>query len=308
MKESKVKSTIKNSRNKRAFTIVELLTIMSIIVILMGLLLPALNKVKRYAKEVKQKAQFHSIDVALELFNTEHDGYPKSDALGGDDLTPYCGAMRLAEAMMGQDLLGFHPDSIFSWDGVDSAGNQLYADLANTYNPDADNLSSRKGPYLQLENANAYRVMNLYTITDPFSEEAFVLCDVYSTVTHKETGKSVGMPILYYRANTSGSKNPNETADNDVLIGDEDNIYNYKDNDQLVLLGHPRSLTAVHPIASAGTYGDPPITADPKKFYEDINNDRILLNDGRPYRSDSYILLSAGFDGKYGTSDDIFNF
>ncbi len=126
MKESKVKSTIKNSRNKRAFTIVELLTIMSIIVILMGLLLPALNKVKRYAKEVKQKAQFHSIDVAMELFNTEHDDYPESGALDGSGTTDYCGAMKLCEAMMGQDLMGYHPDSVFNWDGTDAEGNQIY--------------------------------------------------------------------------------------------------------------------------------------------------------------------------------------
>ena len=28
----------------------------------------------------------------------------------------------------------------------------------------------------------------------------------------------------------------------------------------------------------------------------------------RPYRPESYILISAGFDGRYGTSDDITNF
>ena len=28
----------------------------------------------------------------------------------------------------------------------------------------------------------------------------------------------------------------------------------------------------------------------------------------RPYRADSYILMSAGFDGLYGTKDDVFNF
>ena len=28
----------------------------------------------------------------------------------------------------------------------------------------------------------------------------------------------------------------------------------------------------------------------------------------RPYRADSYILISAGYDGLYGTRDDICNF
>ena len=98
---------VKNKlRKRKAFTIVELLTVMSIIIILIGLLVPALNQVKRYAKEVKQHAQFHSIDVAMELFETEHDGYPSSGQYGSETpLQEYCGAMKLAEAMVGQDLI-----------------------------------------------------------------------------------------------------------------------------------------------------------------------------------------------------------
>ena len=64
----------KQSNKKRAFTIVELLTVMSIIIILMGLLAPVMNKVRRYARKVSQKNQFHSINLALELFRAEFDG------------------------------------------------------------------------------------------------------------------------------------------------------------------------------------------------------------------------------------------
>ena len=120
-----MKSNVKQSNREAAFTIVELLTVMSIIVILIGLLVPALNKVKQYAYDVKQQAQFHSIDAAIELFNSEFDGYPDSDALDPDGL-PYCGAMKLCEAMMGRDLMGFHPDSIFRSSGLDSIGNNIY--------------------------------------------------------------------------------------------------------------------------------------------------------------------------------------
>jgi type II secretory pathway pseudopilin PulG len=100
---------IKQSDKKTAFTIIELLTVMSIIVILIGLLVPAMSMAKQYAKKLKQMAMFHSIDAAMELFNNEFDGYPPSGAL---DPPPtelsYCGAMKLFEAMMGQDMLGFH--------------------------------------------------------------------------------------------------------------------------------------------------------------------------------------------------------
>lgn len=89
-----MKSIVKQSNSKAAFTIVELLTVMSIIVILIGLLVPALNKVRQFAYEVKQKAQFHSIDTAMELFNSEFDGYPDSDALDPDGQS-FCGVKAL---------------------------------------------------------------------------------------------------------------------------------------------------------------------------------------------------------------------
>ncbi len=42
-------------------------------------------------------------------------------------------------------------------------------------------------------------------------------------------------------------------------------------------------------------------------FYEYIRNPKIVARPW-PHRADSYILISAGVDGFYGTSDDICNF
>ena len=56
---------MKKHSEKQGFTIVELLTVMSVIAILIGLLVPALNLVRKMAKDTKQKAQFHSINVAV---------------------------------------------------------------------------------------------------------------------------------------------------------------------------------------------------------------------------------------------------
>jgi len=318
-----MKTIRKQSDNKAAFTIVELLTVMSIIVILISLLVPALTMVRKYAWQVKQKAQFHAIEVALDIYAAEQEGYPDSDALDEED-EPYCGAMKLCEAMVGQDLLGLHPDSHFRSDlkTKSAATDPLYEDKVNyaSFEADAENLGSRKGPYLQLENANAHRLKNLYgegeTITPSpdsvtLGEERFVLCDVYRNVIDKQTGKSVGMPILYYKADISKVRH-------DVSEPDK-SIYNYEDNDHLVLLGMPfdggggdpahymatkkGSITTRHEKSSGG-YEDP----DPVKFYDNTKNENINITGGRPYRANSYILLSAGFDGEYGTGDDIFNF
>jgi len=271
------------------FTIVELLTVMSIIVILIGLLVPALNMVRRYAWEVKQKAQLKSIDVAIELFNTEFSGYPDSSEIGPDD-QPYCGAMKLCEAMMGQDLMGFHPDSIFRGDGTDGT-RPLYPD-ANTVSAEVyrDNLSIRKGPYLPLEGANAYWLNNIYSNTGVFYPKHFVLCDVYKTVTNRATGKRIGMPILYYKANTANNLHDSSEPDN------PNNIYNYRDNQQLIELGIP-----------SDPGGQMHRLADPVRFYKNTKNDKVTTA-SRPYRADSFILISAGFDGEYGTPDDVCNF
>ncbi len=64
--------------------------------------------------------------------------------------------------------------------------------------------------YLQLENANAYQIRDIYDKDSTasggyanyngFDPNTYVLCDSYNRVTHKTTGKKIGMPILYYKA------------------------------------------------------------------------------------------------------------
>ena len=62
----------------------------------------------------------------------------------------------------------------------------------------------------------------------------------------------------------------------------------------------------VHPMASAGTDpdGNP---ADWTKFYKNTRDEKVSVIP-RPKMVDSYILISAGYDGLYGTRDDVFNF
>lgn len=296
-----MKSNVKQSNREAAFTIVELLTVMSIIVILIGLLVPALNKVRQYAYDVKQQAQFHSIDAAIELFNSEFDDYPPSDALDPDG-APYCGSMKLCEAMMGRDLMGFHPESTFRSSGLSSLGTNLYppSSAGITY---TNSLSARKGPYLPLENANAFQLLDLYEDTGPFAGENFVLCDVFRRVTHIQSGQKVGMPILYYKANTANTQHDIDNPDN------PQNIYDYRDNQSLVMLGKPFDPPPngqMHRLARDTTNPTPGY-----RFYMNTTNDKVLATvraTVRPYRVDTYILISAGYDGEYGTPDDICNF
>ncbi len=237
---------------------------------------------------VAPRAQFSALSAAAELFANEFDDYPPS---GANDPTgqPYCGSMKLTEALMGQDLFGCHVKSIFRRDGLDAAGALLYP-------PNIDNLpvalretalKDRKGPFLQAENANAHRLVDIYGKgnTGSLPEDAFVLCDCYPRA--RPSGEKTGMPILYYRANPSGTVHDLANPDN------PQNIFNYKDNQALLVLGVPGKLGETHPLA------------DPKRFYLNTQ-DREMPS--KPYRRDSFILISAGEDGLYGTADDVCNF
>jgi len=295
-----MKPVAKQIRHRKAFTIVELLTVMSIIVILIGLLVPALNQVKQYATNVKEKAQLKAIETALELFNSQYSGYPDSTYVTPGTAGPagYCGAEKLAEAMVGQDLMGFHPDSVFRQDGTDGL-----TPVRLLYRPGT--LPARPGTFLQLENANAYPLGELYRNVGTFDPCDFVLCDVYGRVTNIRTGRKVGMPILYYKANTARQSHDLQNPNN------PDNIYNWVDNRELLALGKPWDPTPTatpHRLLSFPGDTAKGILAEPagERFYKNTRNEQVSI--WRPFRADTYILISAGWDGEYGTADDVCNF
>ena len=98
------------------------------------------------------------------------------------------------------------------------------------------------------------------------------------------------MPILYYKADTS------KTAHDVNDPNNPENIYDYRDNHALLALGVPGKPEQSHPLYE-----------NPKLFYEMTRNYRAAKT-STPVRADTYILLSAGWDGLYGTKDDIPNF
>ena len=132
----------------------------------------------------------------------------------------------------------------------------------------------------------------------------FVLCDEYARATNRgAVGPSkIGMPVLYYKADISGFAHDFANPLN------PQNTYDYKDNIDLITLGLPwdATKTELHPLDENSTVGDP--LGGDTLFYKITQNPNIKILSGRPYRPDSYILISAGYDGQYGTRDDIFNF
>jgi len=301
-------------RKKYGFTMIELLTVIGIIALLVGLLIPALNMVNTMAKEAKQKAQLTAIELALTAFRNDYGDYPPSswDRPPGD----YCGAQKLAEALLGWDLLGFHPKSEWTSNGWDKATGTNYwiyppppLDQSNLSH--RTNLEERRGPYLELGSANAYRVGStpgmkdgLFNDPAPLERNTYVICDAFGvkritlTLPNNQTERFLaGTPILYYRANTiSLYKSIDRT------LGTQDLIYNVQDNIPFTtflpivdrVIENKKHLLGF----ATGTY---------ENFYEYIRDPKVMTTPW-PYRPDSYILISAGADGEYGTTDDITNF
>ena len=294
-------------RKKTGLTIIELLIVLGIIAILVGLLVPSLSVVRKMAKETKQKAQLSTIELALAAFKNDDGDYPPSNTpLPTSPGSDYCGSQKLAEALLGWDLLGFHPKSAWRADGLDAVDGPGTYDPAQTRDNNADTIpdtfDERKGPYLELATIGAFRLGNIsiskpgmFADTDPLAPDTFVICDVFGTKKismPNGTMVKAGAPILYYKANTSGKQ---------IL-----DIYNMADNDSLVFVKE-----------QADRIKDPPGPGEtlPRNqlastitFFENYIADPKITARRWPYRPDSYLLISAGADGLYGTPDDICNF
>ncbi len=287
-------------RKKSGFTIVELLTVLAIIAMLVGLLVPALNLVRNIAKETKQKAQLTTIGLALMTFKNDSDygDYPPSDWPPPGD---YCGAQKLAEALLGWDLLGFHPKSAWKATGLDAGDGLMTYDPARVRGDDS--LNERRGPYLELATTNVFRLGisapgnrdGLFDAPAPLAPHTFVICDVFGVKPIKIGQKTVkaGTPILYYRANPSGKtiRAIYNVRDNVPLTTQLKSIADGKDHPLGNFAGDYEFFYGNPTTGVIGYIQDPKITASPW-----------------PYRPYSYILISAGLDGEYGTKDDIRNF
>ena len=288
----------------KGFTIIELLTVITIIALIMSIMVPGMKKAKQVTIDLKQKSQLRDIGIGLELWAYDNDSdYPDSTSLGFGVGKVTTGAHRLAEALLGRDGHGFDDNS--TWDAEVDAG------IGIAYASPPINRESR---YLESEDIGMFQLAQIYGdetgagnaypgdyeadgITQPSLFQAGVLTDIYKNrkIVIPITGKNVkiGSPILYFKAKDTDIFN--DTA---PTIS----VFNHEDNVDIFALGHNIDGAAAnpHPYNDIVNFYSP----DSSLINDSI---RFIGVDPVPYNKTTFILLSAGSDGLYGPSDDVTN-
>jgi len=316
---------------RTAFTLIELLTVMAIITLLIGILTPSLSAARNRATKTAIQAQINAMSVGLESFKSDEDEYPPSNAIlmaadptnpnqdmldweVGTPMQPLQGAHLLKDALVGRDSLGYDPKKTNT--------NIMY----NRWDPKND----RRSPYIEPSGVSV-------TSRDEPPEDGFGIIPAPTITVPNIDNLDVnvfrdkfGWPILYYRASPTANQNTpiiqtGSNTPNDQLFGD--GVYDGADNQDFTSynMTPPNHRIADANVAITDLQGGPPPVPGPNlgiealtnNFAEFIRSFRATTFDTtntrqivwpRPVNSDTFILLSAGKDGIYGTLDDIANF
>jgi prepilin-type N-terminal cleavage/methylation domain-containing protein len=328
--------------NHRAFTLIELLTVMAIITLLIGILTPAVGAARDKARSTAVKAQINAMEVGLESFAGPTSGvrpYPASNAVlwatdinntggqlnaemgawevGGTAGATLQGAHLLVDALVGRDFLGYDPKA-------PAVGQTNY----DRWNPNND----REDPYIPVDGVDvtspdkppedafgrivATNVNGVAFDPQPASVEGPNTLAGSRPLTCKVFRDKFGWPILYYRSSPTQSQNtPIIQTNTGLAYGD--GIYDGMDNGGFTSYTQAapchRIADASQNLAVVANYGQ----ALANRFAEYIRSFRASTYDTtntldivrpRPVKADRFIILSAGKNGIYGDLDDVANF
>ncbi|MBI5864434.1 MAG: type II secretion system protein [Planctomycetes bacterium] len=360
--------------SNRGFTLVELLTVIAIIVLLIGVLVPAVHMAREAAKKAATKATLSTLETGIETFRADqqiggalppsaadyvnnqqkltykiNNPYEPATAIPPPQpTTEISGGSLLVFALLGADFLGcpgfkpFRSSSQYwsqdtsAFNGGNAANVGAYALNSNTGVP----MRSRVGPLI-----DASKVKVTPRNADATSEAAlgrFVIdaeakaCEEAAVTRPKRDFPffldAWGRPILYWRADAGGTviadRTPNQWTQ---AQADLRGTYHYLDNGSLLARGTnleadgtigagqlPLILSSKSAVG-IGPSRAPHMLIKPAAFVSGQPNaaqtgfslyiqDKNVKARAASFRADSYLLVSPGPDGIYGTGDDLDNF
>lgn len=345
------------STHNQAFTLVELLTVVAIIALLIGILVPALSRARTQAKVGATRAVLKAMGEGLDLFRNENpeecrsgEGYPSSawrDDPTEPGLQKISGAQWLVRYLMGKTLDGYIPRrtvprAVFGLGSADFEEAYWY-DYDRSHNPLAP--LDRVGPYLPQDRVVVKKPLELPGF-DILQAQGGSIYSTNNRAMHQPVFlDTFDYPILFYSANTAMYRRAKTTA---PLAGRVDStqagptdvigIYTHEDNGLFTGLEGTSQNMPEWPLGMGNPNADMSLKRfgdwtggmpmEPREFLDPPANrftfPYYILNktvfestkkDAQgtdatvtPYRADSFLLISPGVDGIYGSEDDINNF
>jgi prepilin-type N-terminal cleavage/methylation domain-containing protein len=312
---------------RRGFTLVELLAVIAIISLLIGLLIPAVGKIRALAKQTTTANLIKNVGQGCEMFHGDMDRYPRSRGVnpfeGSSSVVWLSGAQWAALELMGADLQGYvlkQKDVYYDSQAPDGI---TEADWLDWYALEPNAEFNRFGPYVSTD-GKVTQTPEQYARS--FGQDNGWLPDELNP-DNGAAGSSdwnngrlpffidgFEFPVLYYAANVQSTQ----------AFSDADGIGQYEQGDNVAFTGNESGIDGFdfaetgdeHPMRNRGwSSADATARPDDESFAGAVY-DRALFDQTRrgtagkvwPHRPDTFILISPGQDGLYGTSDDITNF
>ncbi|MCH7632991.1 MAG: type II secretion system protein [Planctomycetes bacterium] len=344
----------------RAFSLVELLTVIFIISLLIAILVPSLSAARNQAKKTVTKSALNAIETGLQMFQNDNassfpqtNGFPPSFShpplgkanfeshLGQFPFLPnphplVYGAHWLPAMLMGVDLQGYVQrrsvprannlrDRPWLWYTPDPTGDgklipraPLYADPGNLRTVATKDLPGRPNralfPNWTAGTLNELDMQDLPVIVDAWDQPILY----YAANTHGRASNMVA--DVHFEKNSEYTGGPQETGppvyfhqDNEGFTGNAidaegvSNGWDFGGGEQrhtMALSGAKLSAQDLIDPANRDTFARYVVD---RKIFGTLTANTPETAPLRPVNRDTYLLISPGVDGRYGTNDDVSN-
>lgn len=297
---TRVELPARSHRQRKAFTMVELLVVIGILVLLVSILLPAISKAYDEARRTSDAADLAAISQGLDAYRNDFGDYPRIDTTLVLNQSQYPGSVLLCWALIAPGPQGNGGGTPFGSDGYgDPTGSNL-----NLPGPGFRVRGTQGAVHQPYVNVDRFKMgvvatsgtVTPATTTTAFNDSTTVILDRFS------------QPILYF----AGNKQAAVTA---AAIGSYVGQGAYPGGPVPVNPAlNPRYNSNDAPINQLFSYsiGNSPLTPIKAmlRLMPGVNTDPSgnQTLDPSAATSANYLLWSAGPDGKFGGNDDVTNF